>query len=678
MKKISKLFALAVASILGLAACQQEIAPQKPATATHTVTFVAETPQTKTTVDISDGATAKYAWSKSDEGRFTVYGINGETITPATDVVGDLDADNKMTIIAEFVETATENTSFVAVLNAASIENQISSGTYDEKADVLVSKPVKAWDSETAVLLNFRREVAIAKMTLKGLAEGDVVNKVTIKSDKPLAGTYSVSDWTETNNVINITTEVTANGEGLAEVWFTCIPQEAALFSVEVATAGGKTYTKEFAKPITLTQNNVKAFGVALESTNPAPEDNDYHLVESDLVDWRGHYLVAYSKEVFMDGSLEGGKNGVGKANSAISPADALSTDEKTITAEWGDNHYVTIEAINDSDLSKGYVIKTHSETTPYFYNTKNENGMSATANKFTAATYPITIEFTNSSDVKIKLGGEASGAVLRYNATDKMFRYYRNGTQSAIYLYKRASDYFTRVAVESIALDKTNLELAAGRTETLTATVAPANATNKAVSWSSSDETIATVENGVVTAVAEGTATITAASEENPAITATCEVSVTAASTGGEVVKFENKYSYGDFTGWSLTNYEDVSSYYKVPSSDDPSVAAIASIFTNKSIQSDVVITLNVATFGSGSNPSASTFSLFADSDCTTSVAATKGGTLPTDKNYKDVTYTITKDNATALVKDLVIKITKPGKQIRLKSITVAFEYSE
>lgn len=409
-----------------------------------------------------------------------------------------------------------------------------------------------------------------------------------------MAGTYFVSDWTETNNVINITTEVTANGEGHAEVWFTCIPQESAQFSVEVATAGGKTYTKEFAKPITLTQNNVKAFSVDLESTNPDPEDNDYHLVESDLADWRGHYLVAYSDEVFMDGSLPGGTDGVGKASSSINLAGALSTDKKTITAEWGDNHYITIEAIDDSDLSKGYVIKTHSEITPYFYNTKNENGMSATANKSTAAAYPITIEFTNSSDVKIKLGGNASGSVLRYNTTDngKMFRYYKNCSQSAIYLYKKASDYFTQVAVESIALDKTNLELAAGSTETLTATVAPANATNKAVSWSSSNAAIATVENGVVTAVAEGTAIITATSEENPTITATCEVSVTAASTGSEEKTIE--FTYSSHTGWTV-NATNQKNYYTLFSGNQHIDSPIISVSSIKSI------VINTRTYGGG-----------------------------------------------------------------------------
>lgn len=589
MKNITKFFVLAIASILGLAACRQKIAPEKPATATHTVTFVAETPQTKTTATITDGV-VKYNWTEDDantEGKFRVFENGNE----ASFVLAQLEEDGRMNITTTFDGTSPTDAEYTAFFNSGvqTLQDAVKYD-YDQNSDVLVAQAEKGDINQAGIYFAFKREVAFGKMTLKGLAEGDVVNNVTIKSDKPLAGTYFVSDWTETNNVINITTEVTANGEGHAEVWFTCIPQESAQFSVEVATAGGKTYTKEFAKPITLTQNNVKAFGVALESTNPDPEDNDYHLVESDLADWRGHYLVAYSDEVFMDGSLPCGTDGVGKASSSINLAGALSTDKKTITAEWGDNHYITIEAIDGSDLSKGYVSKTHSEITPYFYNTKNENGMSATANKSAAAAYPITIEFTNSSDVKIKLGGNASGSVLRYNTTDngKIFRYYKNCSQSAIYLYKKASDYFTQVAVESIALDKPTLELAAGKTATLTATVAPANATNKAVS----NEAIATVENGVVTAVAEGTAIITATSEENPANTATCEVTVTAASTGNEEKTIE--FTYSSHIGWTV-NATNQKNYYTLFSGNQHIDSPIISVSSIKSI------VINTRTYGGG-----------------------------------------------------------------------------
>ena len=80
-------------------------------------------------------------------------------------------------------------------------------------------------------------------------------------------------------------------------------------------------------------------------------------------------------------------------------------------------------------------------------------------------------------------------------------------------------------VSVESVTLDKTTLELEEEGTATLAATVKPDNATDKTVTWTSSDATVATVDNtGKVTAVKKGTATITAKAGDK---SATCTVNV-------------------------------------------------------------------------------------------------------------------------------------------------------
>lgn len=81
---------------------------------------------------------------------------------------------------------------------------------------------------------------------------------------------------------------------------------------------------------------------------------------------------------------------------------------------------------------------------------------------------------------------------------------------------------------VESITLDKTEGILNVGNTVTITATVAPEVATNPAVTWSSSDESVATVdETGKITAVATGNATITATSEDDNSVSADYELTV-------------------------------------------------------------------------------------------------------------------------------------------------------
>ena len=97
-----------------------------------------------------------------------------------------------------------------------------------------------------------------------------------------------------------------------------------------------------------------------------------------------------------------------------------------------------------------------------------------------------------------------------------------------------------TSVAVTGVTLDKTELALEVDGSAKLTATVAPANATDKSVSWSSSKPAIAKVEEGTVTALAEGTAVITVTTANGK--TATCTVTVTAPLTNAEVLQFLNK----------------------------------------------------------------------------------------------------------------------------------------
>ena len=81
-------------------------------------------------------------------------------------------------------------------------------------------------------------------------------------------------------------------------------------------------------------------------------------------------------------------------------------------------------------------------------------------------------------------------------------------------------------VAVTGIALNKTEMKLGVGGVDTLKVTFTPANATNKKVTWQINDATIAKVEDGVITALKAGEATITATSDDGSK-TATCKLTV-------------------------------------------------------------------------------------------------------------------------------------------------------
>jgi uncharacterized protein YjdB len=87
--------------------------------------------------------------------------------------------------------------------------------------------------------------------------------------------------------------------------------------------------------------------------------------------------------------------------------------------------------------------------------------------------------------------------------------------------------DFTVTVAVAAVSLNKTSLTLPLNGTETLTATVTPANAAHKAISWSSDNTTVATVNSsGLVTARALGTAVITVTTTDGGR-TAACTVTV-------------------------------------------------------------------------------------------------------------------------------------------------------
>ena len=88
-------------------------------------------------------------------------------------------------------------------------------------------------------------------------------------------------------------------------------------------------------------------------------------------------------------------------------------------------------------------------------------------------------------------------------------------------------------VPVSQITLNKAETSISVGNSETLTATVAPENATIKALKWASSDEDVATVApDGTVTAVKAGAATITATAADGSGKSATCTVTVIGGTT--------------------------------------------------------------------------------------------------------------------------------------------------
>ena len=158
-----------------------------------------------------------------------------------------------------------------------------------------------------------------------------------------------------------------------------------------------------------------------------------------------------------------------------------------------------------------------------------------------TKRSYTITVQVANGCE---DMGEVSGGGTFEYGTTVPLSATAKSGyqfvkweedgetsatreitvTDNAIYTAQFEIFY----PVSNITLDKTELSLSIGDSETLTATIEPDNATNKTVTWSSNNEAVATVENGKVTAVKEGTATITVTAQDGSGVSISCSVTVT------------------------------------------------------------------------------------------------------------------------------------------------------
>lgn len=127
--------------------------------------------------------------------------------------------------------------------------------------------------------------------------------------------------------------------------------------------------------------------------------------------------------------------------------------------------------------------------------------------------------------------------------------------------------DVPTVVPVQNVALSKSTLTLTEGDSETLTATVSPSNATDKTVTWTVSPSGYATVSDGVVTALKEGSCTITATAGGK---SATCAVTVEAAASGGIVLPAP-LYKLASAKAFAAANKEYLDTGIKLFSTIDP-----------------------------------------------------------------------------------------------------------
>ena len=227
-------------------------------------------------------------------------------------------------------------------------------------------------------------------------------------------------------------------------------------------------------------------------------------------------------------------------SNAANMYTNVSSTNYATITHTTAGttSYYCYIKGFNFSDVPddavvsditiriRGYEsgLSTSTSYAPRLYNnTSTISGASAASSNFGASASTITIPYTGTWDTL-----KGYGANLGIRVT---IRRSNRNTQGYLYIYGAEIEVTysipTPVSVTGVTLDQHSASVEIGDTLTLTETVSPANATNKSVTWSTSNSSVATVVGGVVTAVSTGTARITVTTVDG-GFTDYCDVTVT------------------------------------------------------------------------------------------------------------------------------------------------------
>lgn len=263
------------------------------------------------------------------------------------------------------------------------------------------------------------------------------------------------------------------------------VPEEVHVKSVSVSVSASELTEGDLTKlTVTITPSDATNKAVTFKSDNP-------NVI---AVDSQGNIMAV----------------GVGTAKITVTAVDGGWSASVTITVKAAGPTAVTGVKLDKTslDMSVGETVKLTATVEPSDADNKGVSWKSSASDVATV---------DNNGNVNAVKAGTATITVTT-----------KDGEKTAACQVTVNPAY---VPVTGVTLNKTSLTLVKGSEETLVATVLPGDASNKKVSWKSSNTNVATVDdNGKVTALIVGTATITVTTDEGNK-TATCELTVTPAT---------------------------------------------------------------------------------------------------------------------------------------------------
>ena len=364
---------------------------------------------------------------------------------------------------------------------------------------------IRAWDSNTSIYVSKNLKLYILDIQLDNTSLVLEEGKSGKLTATVLPGGYTgyTSAWEVIANdgtaadfaSVDAEGNVKASKAGFGKVKYTLTDQNGGKHSAE-CTLEVKT-TVVAVTGVTLDQtslNMTEGESVTLKATVAPSTATD------KAVSWKSNNEAAAT--VADDGTVKA--VGAGNATITVTTKDGSKTAECKVTVK------AATVAVTGVSLDKSSLDMTVGDS----------KTLTAIVAPSTATNKAVSWKSSNTAAATVSDDGTVK-AVGAGNATITVTTKDGSKTAECKVTVKAAT-----VAVTSVTLDESELKLKVGKTYTLTATVAPSTATNKAVSWKTSNDKVATVENGKVTAVAAGKATITVTTSDGGK-TAKCSVIV-------------------------------------------------------------------------------------------------------------------------------------------------------
>lgn len=418
-------------------------------------------------ITIIAGSAASRTHLENPDGTKVLWNQTGDALQVLQQIVGEGNAENALAenptvssdgLTADFTASFVENTTaagfnYWAILSQNFVENNNNdltnykivlpenqspiAGTFDPKADMLISKIVPSANQLTNLSLNFHRPIAIVRLQLKGIVEGEKIQMVQFSTkDVSIIGhsyynlqtNEMVKIGYDEKKAINLTCSDFA-ATGTDDIFFTALPATLKDFTVKVQTDKAH-YSKEVTikgtHPLEFKAGHKAQIRVKMTDRKPIPKFNGHQLTDLELTPLNTGDKIIIVAEKMNKNILEG----------HVAMADRNE----------GVRNYKFIEMVGEKvDIIPDGVaildVVNHGDNTYSFFSPMDKGYISMT-NK---PNMSIEKDITDSNGTKWNLSIDGAGAVsifrgtslIKWNNYTSQFKIYKSG-QSNIRIFKK------------------------------------------------------------------------------------------------------------------------------------------------------------------------------------------------------------------------------------------------